>query len=306
MSLIRTLSLIAVAALTAQSAEPTSFTLAIARLDGRLVPFATFDNGEWDKPWPEADQASKSPLVIDAIPSIWLKRGERVPTSWTVWPSSGTRSVRTRVRGVEAVNAHCQRQVALATDLAPIKGDDHSKRGIAVDTDLVIGGVEEVPASDAQRRAAERSILASFDRLELQESLRSGVSLMVESPAPSVRIVVLYRERGQVRSPMYFVAEKAYKNGRPQAGTGCPDRTVLTGWLLPDRTGQLSLKDHDIFFTDCDGKGIRTAQALAALHVSDRSFWILQEHGYEDETFVVVEITADGVHRQREAAGGGC
>jgi hypothetical protein len=305
-SLIRTLSLIAVAALTAQSVEPTPFTLAIARLDGRLVPFATFDNGEWDKPWPEADQARTVPLSLDAIPSIWQKRGKSVPTTWTVWPSSGDRSVRATVRGVVAVNAHCQRQVALATDLAPIKGDDHTKRGVAVDTDLTIGGVEEVPTADPQLRAAERLVLASFDWLELQESIQSSASLVSESPAPSARIIALFRERGQVQSPMYFVAEKVYKTPRAPDDSRCPRASVLTGWLVTDAVGQVSLRQPHIFITDCDRKGIRTAQALAAVRVAGRSYWVLQEHGYEDETFVVVEITADGVHRMREAGGGGC
>ena len=305
MSLIRTLSLIAVAALTAQSVEPTPFTLAIPRLDGRLVPFATFDNGEWDKPWPEADQAQTVPLTLDAIPSIWQKRGKSVPTTWTVWPSTGDRSVRATVRGVEAVNAHCQRQVALATDLAPIKGDDHTKRGIAVDTDLVIGRVEKVESSDPQQRAAERLVRASFDWLELHESLQSRVNLVAESPAPAARIVALYRERGQVDSPMYFVAEKTYKTARTD-DPGCPHLSVMIGWLVKDDVGQVSLKEHHIFITDCDRKGIRTAEALAAVRVSGRVFWVLQEHGYEDETYVVVEITADGVHRMREADGGGC
>jgi hypothetical protein len=104
-TLTRTCLLLAIATATAQSTEPTRYTLAIARLDGRLVPFATFENGEWDKPWPEADQASEVPLTLDAIPSIWRQRGGSVPTTWTLWPSEGDRTVRTKVIGVEAVKA---------------------------------------------------------------------------------------------------------------------------------------------------------------------------------------------------------
>jgi hypothetical protein len=44
-----------------------------------------------------------------------------------------------------------------------------------------------------------------------------------------------------------------------------------------------------IFLTDCDGKEVRTAEPLAALHLSNRLFWLLQEHGYEDESYIVAE-----------------
>ena len=39
--------------------------------------------------------------------------------------------------------------------------------------------------------------------------------------------------------------------------------------------------------TDCDAKEARSGVPLAAFRVSSQLFWVLQEHGYEDETQTV-------------------
>jgi hypothetical protein len=53
-------------------------------------------------------------------------------------------------------------------------------------------------------------------------------------------------------------------------------------------------------------KGIRTAVPLAAVHVADRVFWVLQEHGYEDETYLIAEIEPAEVRYPIKVNGGGC
>ena len=61
--------------------------------------------------------------------------------------------------------------------------------------------------------------------------------------------------------------------------------------MVPTADGSLTLLDSKTFLTDCDGKEVRTAVPLAALRMSGLWFWILQEHGYEDETYVIAEIS---------------
>ena len=39
-------------------AQSERFALAIVRLDGRIVPFAAYDGGRWERAWPEADEAT--------------------------------------------------------------------------------------------------------------------------------------------------------------------------------------------------------------------------------------------------------
>jgi len=45
---------------------------------------------------------------------------------------------------------------------------------------------------------------------------------------------------------------------------------------------------------------------LAAVHVSNHLFWVLQEHGYEDESYLIAQILPTDVRQLIEVNGGGC
>ena len=79
----------------------------------------------------------------------------------------------------------------------------------------------------------------------------------------------------------------------------------MTGWLI-HADDRLLVCTPRIFLTDCDGIEVRSAEPLAALHLADRLFWILQEHGYEDESYVVAEIAPSGIRYRLTFNGGGC
>jgi hypothetical protein len=288
------------------SAQSERFTLAIVRLDGRIVPFAAHDRSRWERAWPEADEATDGTLTIENTPSVWRRRGDRVPNVWRVWPSSGASRIEAHVKGVEIVEAHCQSQVALATDLPEAKGEHPLKFGVAVDSNLPIGSIEEVHRSDGVWRTAEQAVAANFSRLETAKAQADNVQLLSESPAPVVQITELYREAKSPRSPMYFVAEKRYRTARFTQDPGCTAVTIMTGWLVPTDAGALTLRDPKVFLTDCDAKEVRTALPLAALRVSGQLFWVLQEHGYEDETYVIAEIGPSEVRYPIDVNGGGC
>ena len=57
---------------------------------------------------------------------------------------------------------------------------------------------------------------------------------------------------------------------------------------------------------DCDAKEVRTGLPLAAFRVSGQLFWVLQEHGYEDETYLIAEIREPELRYPIEVNGGGC
>jgi hypothetical protein len=288
------------------SAQSERFTLAIVRLDGRIVPFAAYDRSRWERAWPEAAEATDGTPTIENTPSVWRRRGDRVPNVWRVWPSSGASRIEAHVKGVEIVEAHCQGQVALATDLPEAKGEHPLKFGVAVDSNLPIGSIEEVPRSDVMWRTAEQAVVANFSRLEAAEAQADHVQLLPESPAPVVQITELYREAKSPRSPMYIVAEKKYRTARFPQDPGCTALTIMTGYLVPTDAGTLILRDPKVFLTDCDAKEVRTGLPLAALRVSDQLFWVLQEHGYEDETYVIAEIGPSYVRYPIDVNGGGC
>jgi hypothetical protein len=297
---------LAVLMMSTASAQSERFALAIVRLDGRLVPFAAYEGGRWERAWPEADEATGGLPTTGNTPSIWRRRGDRVPTVWRAWPSSGASRIEAHVKGVEIVEAHCQGQVALVTDLPEAKGEHPLKFGVAIDSNLPIASIEEVRRSDVLWRTAEQAIVANFASLEAAKAQADHVQLLPETPAPVAQITALYREAKSPNSPMYFVAEKKYRTPRFPQDPGCTALTIMTGWLVSTDAGTLILRDPKIFLTDCDAKEARTALPLAVLRVSNQVFWVLQEHGYEDETYVIAEIGPSEVRYHIEVNGGGC
>ena len=145
--------------------------MAIVRLDGSLVPFAAYDAGRWQRAWPEADEAIDAKPTVNNVPSVWRQRGERVPNVWRVWPASGAPGIEVQVKGVEVVEAHCQAQIALTTDLSSAKAKHPLKFGIAIDSaSIPVSAVEEVHRPDAEWAAAERAARASFSQLEAAQA----------------------------------------------------------------------------------------------------------------------------------------
>jgi hypothetical protein len=292
--------------LCALEQEPQRFTLAIVRVDGRLVPFAAYDDGRWEHAWPEADEDPKGTPSLDKTPSVWRTRGDTVPGVWQVWSSSAADPVPAHVKGVDNVRVQCSVQLALTTDLPAVKRDDTVRGGVAVDSNLPIGSVERVRSSDAQWRTAARAVAANFSRLEAAKAQADRQQLVREEPAPAVQITALYREARSPRSPLYFVAEKKYRAEPSPQDPGCFARTIVTGWLVPTDAGRLTLHDPNVFLTNCDGKYVRTAVPLAVFRVSGRLFWALHELGYEGEAYGIAEIGPSGVRYPITAEGGGC
>jgi len=298
---------VAVLVTSIPSAQTQRFAVAIVRVDGRIVPFAAYDGGRWERAWPEAGEGIGATPTIDTTPSVWRRRGDPVPTLWRVWPASGGTSIQAQVSGVEVVEAHCTGQVALKTNLPSTTGEHPRKFGIAVDSSSVlVGAVEDVRRSDSLWATAGRTVRASFSRLEIAQAAGKGEQLPRDTPTPVAQMTALYREAKSPRSPLYFVAEKKYRTARFPENRRCGARTIMTGWLLPTDAGALTLADVKVFLTDCDAKVARSGLPLAAFRVSDRLFWVLQEHGYEDETFVIAEVGPSDVRYRIEVNGGGC
>jgi hypothetical protein len=154
--------LLAALTITSLAAQGQRFTVAIVRPDGGIVPFAAYNAGRWERAWPEADEATDA-RSIDSVPSVWGRRGGRVPDVWRVWPASGVTPIDARVSGLEVAEAHCSSQVALKTNLPKASVEHPLKFGIAVDSSTVpVGVIGDVRRSDAIWTAAERAVLAIF------------------------------------------------------------------------------------------------------------------------------------------------
>jgi hypothetical protein len=273
---------LAVTVLAAPAAQQSSrFTLAIACFDGALVPFAAYDHGRWQRAWPAADENVDPTPTLTNMPSVWRERGEDVPRIWHVSPVAGGDRVEARVQRVEVVQAQCLRQVALKTDLPPRKPQSPRAFGVAADGEIPLQPIEAVATAEPASRSAERAIAAAFDALERTQAAAGEDRLIRESPLPPVHSVSLSREMG-ARSPMYVVARRAYPTSTYPGQRQCGAVSVLTTWLVRD-AGTYRLVAPRRFLTDWRREDRAQRLALASLHVRDRVFWVLQEHGYESE-----------------------
>jgi hypothetical protein len=300
--LLAALPLVAILPILAQS---PSLTVAIVRPDGYLVPFAAYVSGRWERAWPEADEGNLHNPTLANTPSIWRRLGQPVPKIWQVWATPGARPSQARVTGIDAQESGCQIQIALKTDLLSLP-DEGTPDRLALDTKRPVNTIEDVRQSDPTWQSVERVIARELSERETAQARKDSVQIPAESPTPPVRITHLYREAHIPRSAMYFVAEKQYQTERNRADAGCKARTIMTGWLIATAGRQMAISSPRIFLSDCDGKAVRVATALAALHVGSRVFWILEENGYEDIEYMVIEITAAGVRRHLAVNGGSC
>jgi len=295
----------AIALAAPAAAQSERFALAMVRFDGRLVPFAAYDRGRWQRAWPEADHDVDAPRTVDDVDSIWRRRRERVPRVWHVWPTSGG-TLQARVKGLDVADTHCVSQIALRTDLPPRRGARPLKFGIAIDSTVPIAAVEPVLPSDAAWKTATRLVLDNVAKLESATARTQHVQLPRETPPPVTRVAALYRERNSPRSPMYFVAEKRYRTAASLQDPTCERVTVVTGWLVPTAGGALMLQNPQVFLSDCDRKEVATALPLGTIHIARRLFWVLQENGYENERYVIAEIEPKQTQYLVDVNAGGC
>ena len=285
--------------------QPVSFTIAIVRPDGHIIPFAAYANGRWEHAWPAADEGDITGPTFENTQSVWRRRGQPVPRIWHLPTTTGNRPLHARVSGVDAFDSHCQTQIALKTDLPPLK-DLSAPNHVAIDSRQTVNRIEEVQLSDAVWTVAERVVAREFEMREASRARAGQIQLPVETPSPAVRIKYLYREARIERSPMYFVAEKQYQKELNPFDAGCKARTIMTGWLIAAGGAELAISSPQIFLSDCDGVEVRTAVAMAVLHLEQRVFWVLEETGYEDTEYLLVEVTPSGVRRHLAVNGGAC
>jgi hypothetical protein len=105
---------------------------------------------------------------------------------------------------------------------------------------------------------------------------------------------------------MYFAAEKRYRTARDPHDRDCGALTIMTGWLVLTQAQTWALWNPKVVVTDCDAKEARTGWPLASFQVSGRLFWVLQDHGWEDERYIVAEIGPTAVRYPIQVNGGSC
>jgi len=313
-----TILLLGLTAFAVHPARADRVTLAAVRPDGILVPFATFEAGVWTKPWPEASDDVPEPASSEDVTSIWSALGEPVPRAWRLWPVDGSAPRWLDVRGARSVRAHCQEQPGLVSSFAPLDVDLHETVGIAVDGDQPLGSVERLaqsPASGSAELQAVRSFIdGRFGDLE-GDAIRDWQRLATGLDAPDVsrhgglEVMSMYRAHtAQAGLATYYFESRRVYDVPLHAGweANCHAATFAAGWVLRDDADRLTLARADAVLTDCDGKDTWTVRPFATLRAGPVDVWVVRRHGWEDEAFEVVEVTATGVRTLVRFSAGGC
>jgi hypothetical protein len=313
----------------AQRDRQNQFIVGILRADGILIPFAQYGNGGWSNPWPKPRSSSESIYVentevitnsLGDLPEPWFKQGGKVPRTWYFWSSTGALIVLKASRVVQ-VRAHSGANWALLTNLPGRTSEDalDNEIGIALNANRKVNPMIEVRSNTPAEKNMVSFVKQTIGDAETDELNRlRGQRLVPESPIrqfalskaqrakTAVSITKLYRSKSLVNGEnlYYFEAEKGYPQSIAQGSRNCEDISLFRGWISTQGKGGLGLIDSQLMFTDCDRKGPSTATPLGIMTLKNQTFLFVKEHGWEDQSYMILEFDYSGLHRVLETLGG--
>ena len=335
--LIVTLSLLALVpgysvdkALVSTKGNSTSrLMIGILRADGTLVPFAQYGNGGWWNPWPkprlvaESIYAESSDSLEHSLADLsepWFKQCGELPISWFFWSSAGTPTELSASRLVQ-VRAHSGTNWGLLTDLPKRTSTDplHDVIGVAVTVRQKIEPITKIEPASTQGKEISSFIRQIFDVEETAEidRMREGTPLSAnlspiafslsseERAKVETSLTVLYRSSSVANGEhvYYFEAEKQYQKRITSGGLGCNDVSLFQGWIAGDVRDGFGLMAGNLVFTDCDRKGPSTMIPLGIMTLKDQVFLFVREHGWEDESYTILELHQSGLRRVLQTVG---
>ena len=275
------------------------FMVGILRADGTLVPFAQYSNGGWTNPWPGPRQPPASiyteepqevvPHSLGDLPEPWFKQCGKIPQKWYFRTSAQT-SQMLKASEVLKVENHSQTNWALMTNLPKQNGDDthHRNIGVALSANLKVEPVMQIQTDSREAVEILSFVRQAFDdagKAELKTLFRSSLRLNGE---------YLY----------YFEAEKQQKRPPGSPDEGCNDVSLFHGWISADEKGGMGLLDSRVFLTDCDMKGPSSTTPLGIMKLKDTTYLFASEHGWEDESYLILGLDNSGLYKVLETFGG--
>ena len=288
----------------------TSFIAGIVRSDGNLVPFAQYGNGGWFNPWPSTQN-----LHSLGLPEPWFVQCGNLPKTWYFWSDAATPAVLNASRLVQVDN-HSQKNWALLTDLSKQTAEDghhHRNIGIALTVKQKLEPMVEINPESVEAAPLLSAIKQLFDEAETEEMDKPGAQASqffprsAEARAKSTMLVTQLVRSSSTRDAKhlyYFEAEKQYKKPANSHDSGCDAVSLFHGWFEATASDGLGLLDQRLFLTDCDRKGPSSAKPLGIMTFKNRLFLFVSEHGWEDESYLILELKNTGLHKVLETFGG--
>jgi hypothetical protein len=274
--------------------------LAILRRDGVMFPFASFSNDDWRISWPVSLKSLEIPVTLQAIPERWW--GTPTPGEWRAHLLTG-QSLPVEARGPQLFPLMCGRQLGVLTsyqsaaELPPGPVEPFPKDGIVVSGGVPIEPIETVDPKSLEWTPLATTLQREFERVE-EETARAVLAntgwrhnlRAAERRKYPMRLESWYRSpSGEPGWDVSYVeAVRAYP-ARPE-DKGCGLETIVSGWLHHYNGELKRARDLRGKITYCDRVGALYMLPLGRIRPKERSYWIFQLSGWEDEWYDVVEV----------------
>lgn len=303
------IALVLASLIPSASAQQPTVGVGLIRPDGILVPVAVLDAGTWIDPWPGPTRDMQLNRMIESVPSFWRQRKQQVPKTWHV--AAGGPSSQVTVLTHVVFEEHCEPQVGLLTD-APRSTDDVHRRRLALTRTMpIVGPVTIEPGDSEWRELVARARLditrlepEAIARKEEQTGRKSALEPVAERNA--ITFTRLSGHRGNGIRTLYFEAARRYKK-RIFEGIGLePSALAASGWIQMRDGSAPAVVESRADITDSDFKGIERVTPLGILPIDDGAYWMVTEHGWENEEFTILRVTLGRLSRVMTRHIGGC
>lgn len=308
---------LAVAPVWAQQtrAGSSQYLIGTLRGDGTLVPFAQYSNGGWWNPWPEPREVAESiyagstEVVNNSLGDLsepWFTQCQQIPGPWFYWSPEGKLTELTTLK-VTPVRAHSGTNWGLLTDLPKRTSKDplHDIIGVAITPKRKIEPFIKIDTASAQAKEIGSFIKQVFDVHEKEEAERARFDRPPAIAKVETSLTILYRSSNVVDGDhiYYFEAEKQYPKRTASGDLDCYDVSLFQGWISADEKGGVGLMDNNFVFTDCDRKGPSTMIPVGMTTLGEQTFLFVREHGWESESYTILELNQTGLHRVLQTDG---
>jgi len=289
--------------------------LGIFRPDGVIAPFARYSHKKWSNPWPNPNPGE--PNTIADLSKPWYESQIEATRSWQVLlPSTGVQTVTTSQSAQFC--SHCQKVWGLLSDYRKAKQPGPNECvvniGIALSCRKQAIAMTSLTNTSLNWNRITGFAGAKFDRAE-KKGLAQLISplYLAQIPPPEKRARTPLTMTGLYQAQLsngeqvfYFEARKSYNRPADANDAGCENISLLGGWIRKRKDGRLTLLESHFSSTDCDMKEAGLDRPFAILRLDGKSFAIVEEDGYEGESYTILEIRRSSVRRVLETYAGSC
>jgi len=317
-SVLSILLILSLGVISTAGAVEKPLIVGLLKPDKVIVPFAVFQNNQWKNPWPRPKYYETSPSnTVTGLAAPWFKRYIGNVSTWYLW-GDGFQGTKLSAGKIVKTASHCGEEdvwgIAVTNALSSkVEVESRDKIGAVFCKQVTVSPFQKISAS----KSLEALIKPIFDKQEakaIAAPKKDSYSYSFQQLFPkeanqrtskNLNIATVYKAilPGSKDAIEYVIAERYYDNPR---GSDCKLISYWVGWIFVGATSRVIQSDFTL--TNCDHQYVPSADPFAIATVQGKSFIVVQENGYESESYTIYSL--DGkISKLREAIstyGGGC